>query len=273
MEFIRGELFFQLADFIFNIKNGRDDYYNLDNTLNLDKLNSYQGIPIIYSHVQFVTQLFQLLKDFKKECVVISHNSDDNTPEIQIPDCVKIWYSQNVNFQHPKLQSLPIGLENSMWYKHIGKVDQIENKLKESKNHINLLYVNHNINTNKKERLEPYQIFSSKKWSTVVIGQNGQNFDHFIHNIYNHKFVLCPNGNGIDTHRLWETLYLKSIPIVKKGINTNFYQDLPICFVNNWKEINEEFLNNEWNRINNTQWDLKKLDFNYWKNIIKNGNK
>jgi len=28
------------------------------------------------------------------------------------------------------------------------------------------------------------------------------------------KFVACPRGNGVDTHRFWETLYRGSIPIV-----------------------------------------------------------
>ena len=29
------------------------------------------------------------------------------------------------------------------------------------------------------------------------------------------NFVLCPEGNGIDTHRVWEALYSGSIPIVR----------------------------------------------------------
>jgi hypothetical protein len=27
-------------------------------------------------------------------------------------------------------------------------------------------------------------------------------------------FIACPRGNGLDTHRFWETLYRKSIPVV-----------------------------------------------------------
>lgn len=32
-----------------------------------------------------------------------------------------------------------------------------------------------------------------------------------------YKYVLCPRGNGIDTHRFWETLYRGSIPIVERS--------------------------------------------------------
>ena len=81
---------------------------------------------------------------------------------------------------------------------------------------------------------------------------------------------MCPNGNGVDTHRLWETLYLKSIPIVKHSINADFYFDLPIVFVNDWKEITKDFLINEYDRIASANWNLEKLNFDYWKNKILN---
>ena len=64
---------------------------------------------------------------------------------------------------------------------------------------------------------------------------NGDNFDGYLDNIYNHRFVLCPEGNGIDTHRLWECLYMGTIPIVKANKNVRFYEDLPILMVNEWK--------------------------------------
>jgi len=88
-----------------------------------------------------------------------------------------------------------------------------------------------------------------------------------------HKFVLCPEGNGTDTHRTWETLYVGSIPIEKRNINNSFYQDLPICFVDSLSEINEDFLNYEFDRIKNTKWNLDKLNFSYWKDKIINYSK
>jgi hypothetical protein len=30
----------------------------------------------------------------------------------------------------------------------------------------------------------------------------------------NYRFIACPRGNGIDTHRFWETLYRGSLPVV-----------------------------------------------------------
>jgi hypothetical protein len=52
-------------------------------------------------------------------------------------------------------------------------------------------------------------------------------------------FVICPEGNGIDTHRLWEALYLKTIPIIKKNKISPFLQkaNLPILILNDWSDL------------------------------------
>jgi len=218
--------------------------------------------------------------------VLISHNSDGNITNnpirfnngssndvnfnnIIIPRNLIKWYGQNINVNHEKIESIPIGLENSEWFKDIRKESKILQIIKTKKIYKNTLYICHNINTNPKERLEPYEIFNNKNWVTIEYGVNGLNFENYLNNIYNHKFVLCPEGNGIDTHRTWETLYSGSIPIEKRNLNNRFYEDLPICFVNEWSEINEDFLNSEFIRISNTDWNLDKLNFNYWIEKIK----
>jgi hypothetical protein len=81
-------------------------------------------------------------------------------------------------------------------------------------------------------------------------------------------FVLSPEGNGIDTHRLWEALVIGTIPIEKRNINNSFYSDLPICFVNKWSDITLDFLEKEYIRIKSTNYDLNKLTFSYWKDKI-----
>jgi hypothetical protein len=231
-----------------------DDIYRLDN-------------PIVYTHMDYINHLFNILKNVNKKIILITHNGDYNTPDIPIPECIIKWYSQNVTIKKDKVESIPIGIENDIWFPEIGKRNKIINKIKEPKQFKNLLYINHNINTNPKERQEPYDLFKND-WTTLKYYKNGEKFDEYVDDVYNHKFILCPNGNGIDTHRLWETLYLKSIPIVKKSINSLFYNDLPICFVDNWSEINKDFLNKQYDIILNKKWNLEKLNIEYWKNKI-----
>jgi hypothetical protein len=174
---------------------------------------------------------------------------------------------------HKKIESIPIGLENSKWFIEEKKVYNIKKISNLDLNFKNLLYINFNINTNLKQRIEPINIFADKSWATIKLGKNGDSFIDYITDIKSHKFVLCPEGNGTDTHRTWETLYLGSIPIEKRNINNSFYTDLPICFVDSWSDITEDFLNSEFERIKNSKWNLEKLKFSYWREKIMNYNK
>lgn len=269
VDWIQGERFREVADFTYTPSViHSDDYTKYPNTFRPSELK--EGINCIYTHTVYVKQLFNILKHLKGEFVVISHNGDVNIDNsFEVPGNVVRWFSQNVNHHHPRLQSLPIGLENNMWMRRFDKRGIMNEQWKKNRKYKNLLYLNHNVKTNPKERQKPYDLFALQKWCTAERGQNGMNPSKYFANLYNHKFVCCPEGNGIDTHRTWETLYMGSIPIEKRNVNNSFYQDLPICFVNSWEEVTEEFLLKEWDRIKETDWDLGKLNLEYWKTQIR----
>jgi hypothetical protein len=226
---------------------------------------------IFYSHTHEVPNL--LRNPPSESFILITHNSDHKITEGLLnfmPKNLIKWYAQNVCVKNDRIISIPIGLENSEWFPDIQKIDKIKKKIDESKNIKNLLYINHDIKTNVNERLKPYKLFFNKPFVKCFRGSNGSNFDMYLDDIYNHKFVLCPEGNGTDTHRIWECLYLNTIPIEKRNINNSFYNDLPICFVDDWDDISEDFLNKEYERIKNTEYDMSKIDFKYWKQKIVN---
>jgi hypothetical protein len=270
MDWIQGEKFWQIADFIYTPKEVRkDDYYRLRNTFDVKKL--YDGC-VIYTHTTYVRELFTILKHLSVIVTVITHNSDANIDvSYDIPENVIKWYTQNVDTLNPTVESIPIGLENNRWFPKIRKKEKMLALMNSSENPTlkNLLYVNHNINTNPDKRSIVYELLKGKDGVTIEEGKNGIDFDRYLINIFTHRFVACPEGNGIDTHRVWECLYLGTIPIVVRNYNTQFYQDLPICFIDNWEEITKEFLKNEWNRIWNEPWNLEKLTFAYWENKIQ----
>ena len=59
-----------------------------------------------------------------------------------------------------------------------------------------------------------------------------------------YRFILCLEGNGLDTHRLWEALYLECFPVV---LNTPWSQELkkmglPVLIVNSISDITNEIL-------------------------------
>ena len=129
--------------------------------------------------------------------------------------------------------------------------------------------MNYNVRNNVEERIDTITLFSNKHWVTTFMGANGINFDNYLSNIYNHKFILSPIGGGFESHRLWESLYVGSIPVVRRNINYSFFEKLPICFVDEWDEITEDFLLSEYDRIMSLDWDLQLLSMKYWIERIK----
>lgn len=235
------------------------------------------GNKIFYCDTHNVNNFFESIT-FDHDFVLVSHNSDGKvtkTPGIsdadfnKKPKNLKKWFAQNVCVDDEIMVSLPIGLENSEWFPNVNKIGQMMEKNVSEKYIKNILYINHNINTNVKERELPYKLFNNKDYVTCVSGHNGVNYKNYIDDVYNHKFVLCPEGNGTDTHRTWECLYVNTIPIEKRNFNNSFYEDLPICFINEWNEITEEFLHKEYERITKIKYNPTKLDFNYWEKRIK----
>jgi len=83
-------------------------------------------------------------------------------------------------------------------------------------------------------------------------------------------FVVCPEGNGVDTHRLWEVLYMGGIPIVKSNpIMDGLYEQLPVLVVEGWSQIlSPTFLLRGWDEIERKQWDAGILSQAYWDNFL-----
>ena len=133
-----------------------------------------------------------------------------------------------------------------------------------------LAYMNFNISNFPQERNYIFDNFKHKNWVKVGDIENTiMGRKRFLEEIKSSKFVFCPRGNGIDTHRLWETLYMGSIPIVKYEISHELFKDLPILFINDWSEINEDFLEQKYLEIIDKKWNMEKLKLSYWVNFIK----
>ena len=81
-------------------------------------------------------------------------------------------------------------------------------------------------------------------------------------------FAISPAGNGIDCHRIWECLYLRTVPIVLKHEALEQFKHLPILFVDSWEEVTISFLQSKLNNFIDVDWNIAELDINFWKQII-----
>jgi hypothetical protein len=82
-----------------------------------------------------------------------------------------------------------------------------------------------------------------------------------------YSFELCPEGNGLDTHRFYEALLLNTIPIVKRGALTPLYEKFPCVIVDEWKDITSDnckrWVKELGGRVVRERY---KLNINYWFN-------
>ena len=179
----------------------------------------------------------------------------------------------NKNTNNINVYSLPLGITNdcddSELHKIYGNKEIMVKISKETINKDNILYLNFNINTHI-DRVDIYNHFSHLNFiKTGIIVNTIDGRGKFLRDIKSSKFVLCPRGNGIDTHRLWETLYMGSIPVVKYEITHDCVKDLPILFIDDWNQLNESFLNNKYEEMINKKWNMEKLKISYWNEYIK----
>jgi len=268
--FIIGDKFKTLADWVYasEIKSS-DDYDNLVGTLNLYEVKDGD---IIYTHTFYAKQLFDVIKGLDKKFIVITHNGDNTVDDsYEVPDNVAKWYAIMIDTVNPKIVGIPVGVSNDRWFPWLNKKEIILKQWEQPRNYRNLVYMNFDIRTNPAKRTPVYYQFKDKPWVTMKMGINTEDYPNYTDNIYNHKFMLCPDGNGLGSHRTWETLYLGSIPIEIKNKNSRFFDDLPILFVDSWEEVTQDFLDKSWEEMQKVKWNLGKLNFSYWENKIRNG--
>jgi hypothetical protein len=83
---------------------------------------------------------------------------------------------------------------------------------------------------------------------------------------------VCPIGNGPDTHRLYETLYLGRIPIVfsfneQAILYKSIYSLLPVVLLDNLEDLNNEnLLRAKLDDVASKNLDMAK--YSYWEERI-----
>ncbi len=118
-----------------------------------------------------------------------------------------------------------------------------------------LLYVNHRDDTGQRGSLR--DLF--KGWATV---SPRLTYDPYLSAIQDHKFVLCPSGNGIGSARNWETLYLRRVPVLDwHPYKEVVFKDFPVLFVKDYSEVTPELLASREDLFQEAlKMDMSKLD-------------
>ncbi len=227
----------------------------------------------VFCNTNQIDNLFFHLKKSKKlnNITLVTHQTDKLITESVFrkkPKCIKKWFSVNVDYKNNSLIPIPIGIASDFSLKNLTSSDFSNlNEKNYYKDEINM-YINFQTNTNYRERRNLYNQFREEPW----VNFDDPNLDKnvYLEKLRSSSFVLCPWGNGIDTHRFWETLYSGSIPITKKHQTYNCADKLPVLFVEDYKEINFDLLKNFMNNLDSNNFNYELLTKSYWNEIINN---
>jgi hypothetical protein len=163
--------------------------------------------------------------------ILIFGNSDEEFTDFpfKIPASVKRIYLQNCQFEDERIKLLPIGLENLKLGMNGSPKLLVDSKPKKNRVLIGPFGPTH------QERAELAKLknvqgpwdFISERLTPVEYSRLAASY----------SFIAAPRGNGVDTHRFWETLYRGAVPIVLKSKweQALAYLNLPHHAIQSWE--------------------------------------
>lgn len=261
------------------------------NTIQINKLSKlHDGKNIIFSKLDLVEKEFDEIKKIDNNVILITGNSDffvDDVLVNKMPSNIKFWFAQNVKTDSNKIIPIPIGLMN---YEHssrgsehgLGFFEDSQEKYiqefikkSESTQPTKLVYSNFTVQTNPGHRIFIRDICINTEFIDWVkpnndIGYCMEFFNPFYTDILNYKAVLCPTGHGIDSHRIYETLYLNRIPIVfDLELYKRLHYQFPILCLSDVNLLrNKDYIEEKITELQNKKWDRNILTSDFWENKI-----
>ena len=194
------------------------------------------------------------------------------------------WYAQNRVFRHPKLQSMPIGLDyhtlsplegggrEHPWGARRVPVDQ-EHQLVQIGRSAGpiaakepVAFCNWHFAIERGDRRECHRKVDP---SGVCYQSDFTTRDASWRMNAGCAFTLSPAGAGLDCHRTWESLLLGSIPVVLRSPLDELFARLPAVIVDDWSEVTPSRLCSELDRIARNSFDFSQLELGYWRARIQ----
>jgi hypothetical protein len=189
----------------------------------------------------------------------------------KIPDNIVHWFCANCMIvDSPRLTGIPFGVAEGA----AEKIAEASRNLHPINNRPGFLYCNWKFYTY--ERFPLMNFFGRLGWATIVDGHsNPRPFDAFLADLSQHKFVLCPKGNGEDCYRTWEALYMGAVPVVEYCQSAHHFTKLglPIVFNTRLETVSKGWLE-DWMRSNpwammQQNWPNDTIKLSFWQGLIE----
>jgi len=173
--------------------------------------------------------------------VLLTVEGDWGTPGPHLPqledDRIIRWFGQNCDLMgpHPKFAPMPLGIAAPHWphgdqrallrvHRDMARAGQ---KLEAHASfHLTLSHPERSEVWSRLERraglaFEPQRLPPEKLWARLA----------------DYAFTVSPRGAGLDCHRTWEALALRSIPIVKRSTLDPVFEGFPVVKVDDWGDV------------------------------------
>ena len=260
--------------------------------IQINKFSDLHGpsSDIRFCKTDYISAEFKEISELDTNVVLVTGNSDYAIPDQVVelaPKNIKVWYAQNALSNHDRIEPLPIGIENKELAKReghgIGYFDRVNQKEKifdaintlssfKSIEPKKFIYANFVTTTNPRHRNLTRDIAIQQ--SHIDWEEPNLSLEQLFLQFLRYKMVLCPIGNGIDTHRLWETLYCNRVPVtIKVGDFKlySLYEQLPIVILDNYSDLlKSDLISQKYQEAINKKYDKNILSAGYWKNKIRN---
>jgi hypothetical protein len=265
--FISGDTFRSFADFC------------VESEKDLRKLKhiSLTG-KVVYIHGCVLHHLIERNDQLTIDFNLLSHNDDWGPDELakdwweRNSNKEVFWFAQNCSIFHPRIIPIPIGLENRRLnnYGIISDFYRLRQELRERNKHkkSRILY-GFAVCNNPQERASALKALQECPSADYLSRVNSRVYRE---RLSEYQFVAAPSGNGLDTHRVWEALYLKTVPIVLESRLTQEWPHLPWYIIKDWSDVqflSEDRLNDFYTKIPQQRWNLPELTASFWKQKIK----
>jgi hypothetical protein len=193
----------------------------------------------LYIVGELVQELIRAKSVIPKVKTLIIMESDTTQYESDLASLypyVEKIYSNNLIGNTSRCFPIPLGLERQA-YQSAGRLNNFKHQSlnKSEKRSIQFL-IAWNDNTNPNRKIYRNQ-FKADSRCLIVENRLHANTIHKL--MKKSKFIPCPAGNGLDTHRVWEAIYLGAVPVI---LESEFCGDAtwPVIVIKNWSELLEK---------------------------------
>jgi hypothetical protein len=186
----------------------------------------------VFVNGDYLDQFLNIRLPSGKKFNLVIHNTDIpfDAPRLikTLPRAFRI-YAINTTIRHQQLTTIPLGFPDS----GLNHLDAIK-PLPVDQRTIEI-YSNFLVTTNAPARLDCLNAFKDDP-RVVRKEPEGRSQPEYYKDMCNAKYVLCPTGTGIDTHRVYEALACGATPVVLHSTLDHLYQTLPICILTSWTD-------------------------------------